>query len=224
MYTLNTNELLPEYFYVFLHSDRMWHLKWNFRLSKTLTSASITNALFDTDASNKYFAGDIDYIPFVPNPNVDMKSPSSFSLREVSNYMVDYNAELFRKQHNTTKTYPSRFGCIYAFGSLKDAQKAAEEWNFDLNDLRNFKLKDIGAFTRVIKVNMQIISQMWDIGTGATFHPEMNEIIWSHYWGGGAELPLEVPNLKTGAGLQTINYGVIWEYLIDGQLELVECI
>lgn len=222
MHTLNTNESLPEYFYVFLHSNRMWHLKWNFRLSKTLTSASITNALFDTDSSSKYIKGDMDYIPFVPNPNVDMKSPSSFSLQEVSNYTVDYNAELFRKQHDTTNMYPSRFGCIYAFGSLEDAKKAAEEWNFNLNDLHKFKLKDIGAFTRVVKVNMQIISQMWNIGNGASFNPEMNEIIWNHYWSGGAELPLEVPNLKTGEGLETIDYGVIWEYLIDGQLELVE--
>lgn len=222
MKTLNTNEPLPEYFYVFLHSDRGWHLKWNFRLTKTLTSASITTALLDADSSNRYIAGDVNYIPFVPNPDVDMKSPSSFSLREVSDYMVDYNAELFRKQHNKTKTYPSRFGCIYAFGCLEDAQKAAAEWNFDLYDLHKFKLNDIGVFTRVVKVNMQIISQMWNIGTSATFDQKMNEIIWNHYWSGGAELPLEVPDLKTGEGLQTINEGVIWEYLIDGQLEHIE--
>ena len=222
MNTLNTNESLPEYFYLFLHSDRMWHLKWNFKLTKTLTSASITNTSFDMVTLNKYIAGEMDYIPFLPNPSLDMKSPSSFSLREVSDYMVDYNAELFRKQHEITKKYPSRFGCLYAFGSLQDAQKAAEEWNFNMNDLHKFKLKNIGELTRVVKVNMQIVSQMWNIGTGTTFDQQANDIIWEHYWSGKAELPLDVPDLKTGEGRQILNYGVIWEYLIDGQLELIE--
>ena len=99
MKTLNTDEELPETFYVFLHSNRMWHLKWNFRLTKTLTSASFSNTFFDLSKLGKYKSGTIDYTPFIPNPNLDMKSQSSFSQREVNEYQVDYNAEIYRKNH-----------------------------------------------------------------------------------------------------------------------------
>ncbi len=221
MKTLNTNEDVPDIFYIFLHHDRMWILKWNYRLTKTLTSASIANTFFDTDKRMKFISGSVDYLPFIPNPDVDMQSPSSFSLREVSEYTVDYNAELYRRGHEETKKYPSRFGCLYAFGSLSDAKEAADKWNFDMSDLVKFKLNTASP-ARVVKVNMQVISQMWKIGNAASFSPETNEQIWTHYWSGGGELPLEVPNLKTGKGSEVINYGVIWEYLIDGQLEPID--
>lgn len=221
MKTLNTDEEVPEIFYIFLHSKRMWHLKWNFRLTKTLTSASVANTFFDMISLSKFMAGTVDYIPFIPNPNVDMHSPSSFSMREVAEYTVDYNAELHRKQHEETKRYPSRFGCIFAFGSIEEAERAANDWNFSMSDLKKFKL-NTAAPTRVVKVNMQIISQMWSIGNGAAFNQEDQGAIWDHYWKGGGEFPLDVPNLQTGVGRQTINNGVIWEYLIDGQLEYVE--
>ena len=198
----------------------MWHLKWNFKLTKTLTSASVSNTFFDLSLMGKFMAGTVDYIPFIPNPDLDMKSPSSFSQREVNEYQVDYNAEIYRKSQEKTKKYPSRFGCIFAFGSLEEAQKAADIHYWDMHDVRKFRL-NTAAPTRVIKVNMQVITQMWKIGNGATFDQEMNNFIWRHYWSGGAELIQDIPDLKTGIGRQTMNEGVIWEYLIDGQLELV---
>jgi len=199
----------------------MWHLKWNFRLTKTLTSASFSNTFFDLSKLGKYKSGTIDYTPFIPNPNLDMKSQSSFSQREVNEYQVDYNAEIYRKNHERTKLYPSRFGCIFAFGSMKEARNASEIYNWNINDVSMFKLNK-AAPNRVVKVNMQIITQMWNIGNGASFSLEENEKIWEHYWCGKAELALEVPNLKTGKGSQIINEGVVWEYLVDGQLELVQ--
>ncbi|MFZ2835820.1 MAG: hypothetical protein WAZ21_00670 [Candidatus Saccharimonadales bacterium] len=199
----------------------MWHLKWNFKLSHTLTSASLTNAVLNEEMFLKYQEGAVDYTPFIPNPNLGIISPSSFSQREVSEYQIDYNAELYRKQHDETKLYPSRFACIFAFGSLEAAQKAADFCGWSMDSVKKFRLNESFP-TRVVKVNMQVISEMWAIGNGAVFDQAENEIIWSHYWRGGGELPLDIPDLKTGEDRETMNLGIIWEYLIDGQLEMVE--
>lgn len=221
MKTLNTNEDLPKVFYIFLHSNRSWHLKWNFNLTNHLVSASLMNAALNNELMQKYLNGFMDYTPFIPNRDSDVQSPSSFSMREVNEYTVDYNAELFRKGQVSTKIYPSRFACIYAFGSKEDAQKASDVWGFDMSDLRKFTLSS-ELPSRAVKVNMQIISQMWNIGSSATLDPEQQHIIWDHYWSGKGDLSIEVPDPKDGIARVIVNEGVIWEYLIDGKLDLVK--
>jgi len=69
---------------------------------------------------------------------------------------------------------------------------------------------------------MQVITQMWDVGHRQTFKEGEKDKIWNHYWRGGGALPIETINPETGEGPEILNTGVIWEYLIDGQLQLVD--
>ena len=47
--------------------------------------------------------------------------------------------------------------------------------------------------------------------------------VWSHYWSGRGSMDVEVPVIKNGSfARQTFSAGEIWEYLIEGRLELEE--
>ena len=164
-------------------------------------------------------SGDIDYLPFIPNPDVDIKHPSSFGLREVAEYMVDYEAEVYRRSHKPTHLYPSRLGCVYAFGSREDALMASKQYGYRMSDLKRFVI-NFASEPRVVKVNMQVVTQMWDIGPRQLFKEGDRDKIWAHYWSGGGALPIET--VLSEEGPEILDHGVIWEYLIDGQVQLAE--
>jgi hypothetical protein len=219
-YVLNVDEQMPMYFYVFVDGLSPMQ-KHNFRLRKGIVSGAFLNLGIDNDFIAKYQSGDADYLPFIPNFKTDIHSPSSYSMQTTLNYSLEYNAELFRKQNNDTKIYPSRLSCVYAFGDMETCIAVSKEHGWNINSVKKFKLEPNPLdLNRVVKVNMEIVSLMRSVGWNATFSQSDIDHIWQHYWKGRGDLRLEVPAADMSS-MKTVNSDVIWEYLIEGQLTQV---
>jgi hypothetical protein len=167
----------------------------------------------------KYLDGTIDYIPFIPNNNVDVHGLSAYSMSSQSNYRVEYNCELYRHGHKETKLYPSRFSCVFAFGDYETCQKVSQLYGWDIYSVRKFKILKL-PFTRVVKVNMEVVGLMQGCESSTMIVANEQEKIWKHYWSGAGDICIEVPNASES--LETRHSGVIWEYLIEGRIELVD--
>lgn len=56
----------------------------------------------------------------------------------------------------------------------------------------------------------------------ASWDEESVKGIWSHYWGGGGKLEVEIPRMFDGKiEHKIISRGEIWEYLVEGRLDLM---
>lgn len=101
MRTMNTDENLPEYFYIFIDGLSPAQ-KINFKLRNGIVSGVFLNVI-GRDFLSKYQSGDIDYLPFVDNTETDINSTSSYNLSVTRDYTLEYNAELTRRQYDETK-------------------------------------------------------------------------------------------------------------------------
>lgn len=202
-----------ETFYVFLSLSNPV-IKSNFELrGKKIISAGFLNSLTDSNYREKYEKGELDYLPFIPNPNHSNTQPSSFQLKMTDAYAVEYNAEIARKNH--FPTIPSRMSCIYAFKNLEDCKKVALRYGWNLGTVRKFYLEP-HSLNRVHKVNMEVISLARGAGHLHCLDLSEQDRLWKHYWSGGGSCTIE--NQLIG----TFSCGVIWEYLIEGVLILDE--
>jgi hypothetical protein len=145
---------------------------------------------------------------------------SLFTVHATSQYEVEYDAEYLR--YHEFPTLPSRLSAVYAFGREEDCRKAHELYHWDLSTLRRFRLiRD--PLARVHRANMAIVSLMRSVYPRASWSREDRDNIWRHYWFGGGSLKVEIPVIRKGApGPQWFESGEIWEYLIEGRLELVD--
>lgn len=171
--------------------------------------------MFNSKYLENYINGKQKYLPFVPSNEVPF-SPTSFSLNIVNNYTLEYNLELYR--YANVNKYPSRLSAIYAFGDYETCKKVSELYEgWNINTVKKFKLKSLNGLDELVRVskhNMEIVSYMR--GLDCRFFPiEDQNIIYEHYWNGRGNLTLE----KNGI---TYDTGEIYEYLIEGILELVE--
>lgn len=140
-----------------------------------------------------------------------------FSHNVTNEYQTEYNCELHR-YYNFPK-YPSRLSSSYAFGDYESCKLVSQKYGWKLDTVRKFKLIPHEQ-NRVAKVNMEIISlerlanniSMQDMAT-------LNQV-WSWYWNGNGQLELELPGHS--GSRQIYKSGEIWEYLVEGILELVE--
>jgi hypothetical protein len=70
---------------------------------------------------------------------------------------------------------------------------------------------------------MEIVSLMRSAYPRASWNREDRDSIWRHYWSGGGALKIEIPIIRNGVlTRQWFESGEIWEYLIEGRLELVD--
>jgi hypothetical protein len=206
--TMNTQEYLPEYFYVFVDMDNLT-TNHNLRITKCLLS-SVIDGLFIPEIFDSYMNGTIDYSPFIPNPNMTRKPMSMFQNTVTSEYRTEYNCEIFRKHY--FPLFPSRLSAIYAFGDYESCEKAVQVyrgsddyWNLDC--VKKFKLKE-NQFTRIVKVNMELVSWERTANRISSLDHNTEEQIWLAYWNGEGNGSFEVETL--------------WEYLIEGIIKLVE--
>jgi hypothetical protein len=218
MVTLNTKENIPEYFYVFVDMDNMLTNN-NLCITKGFSSSAIS--IPDPKIINDYLNGTLDYLPFVPNPNIARKPMSMFQNTITSEYRTEYNCEICRKQY--FPFYPSRLSAIYAFGDYETCEKAAEMYhgkinNWNLDNVKKFKLED-NSFTRIVKVNMELISWERTANKISSLNQSTETQIWQAYWNGEGNGIFELPTIN---GRQRFEVDTIWEYLIEGRITLVE--
>ena len=194
-----------------------WH---NLRFTKAIISSGFVAASEDPTFRAAYLNGTANYAPFVPNNARSSNFVSLFSTNVASSYEVEYDAEYLRSRE--FPLLPSRFSAVYAFGNYEDCHKVSKRYNWDLKEVRRFRLMP-HPLNRVHRANMEIVSLMRTVYPSASWSREQRDDIWRHYWSGGGTLTVETPGIRDDALVQrSIPSGDIWEYLIEGKLELLD--
>lgn len=191
----------------------------NLRTTGAMVSAGVTAAEISPEFRAEYESGMALYAPLIPNANLKMPAMSLFSIAITSTYEIEYDAEYVRFREFARA--PSRFSSLYAFGSQEDCEAASRLYQWPLEAVRSFELVP-HSLNRVRRVNMEIVSLMRTAYRLASWSREQRDATWRHYWSGGGEYSIEVPVLQHGAVVRRqLSSGVIWEYLIEGRLDLV---
>lgn len=211
---LNIDEQIPDEFYIFVNASNPITLH-NLKFTKGFSSGAFSQLQMN-NFIEKYLSGTIDYLPFIPNPNTDVLMASMFYNNITSEYRTEYNCELYRQ--NTFPTYPSRLSACYAFGDIETCKQVSAKYHWDYRTVKKFKLVP-NNFNKVVKVNMEIISLERYANRMSMLEPETHNLIWQNYWTGSGEISMELPTVN---GRQIFNSEVIWEYLIEGRLNLIE--
>ena len=192
----------------------------NLQFTRSLKSTGLVGALQSEEGRLAYLEGVTNYWPFEPGQGLRSGFISMFASSITSGYRLEYNCELFRRCDQQARTYPSRLSALFAFGDEVSLHRASDLYGWDLRTVKRFRLVD-GELNRVVRVNMEVISMMRHAEAISSMSPEDNQAIWSHYWSGGGEISIELPaSDQNGRHAQTS--GVIWEYLIEGRLELLD--
>jgi hypothetical protein len=207
----------PKEFFIFCNRYRPITAH-NLTFPKTFVSAAYSYCS-SKEFSRKYEDGTATYLPFLPAEN-DCKIISPYLTTAMNNYRIEYDAEICRKMYYPK--YPSRISAIFAFGDLDTCKKVYEKYpnnGWDLSTIKKFTLID-SPFTRVIKVNMEIVS-LARYAYLISYSPENDlDTLWKHYWSGGGNIQMELPDVT----VQRKKYesGEIFEYLIEGSVVLSE--
>jgi len=209
---LGKNEI-PDIFYIFVSklNPMTYH---NLKETGRFLSASMVAIETVDNFKKKYENGTATYAMFGP-VDQDCKAISPYALSAINTYWVEYEAEQARLAY--FGKFPSRFSSVFAFGDMKTCRKVSNKYKWDLNEVKRFRLLD-NPLNRVIKVNMEIIS-LARYAYKVSNMQHRNEL-WKNYWNGTGEIEMELPN--PDATRQIKKSGLIWEYLIEGQLEVLQ--
>ncbi|OGO18510.1 MAG: hypothetical protein A2Z14_19930 [Chloroflexi bacterium RBG_16_48_8] len=191
-------------------------------LSKTncMISSGLIIASVDPAFLQHYLSGSADYLPFLPNAQRSLSSISLFCHEITYLYDLEYDAELARC--HAFRLAPSRLSSLFAFGSMQDCQRAHQVYGWHLSTVRRFTLK-ADPLTRVARVNMEVVSLMRGLYHRTNLDSKDKHRIWTHYWGGGGDIQVEAPVFQNGVlERNLISSGVLWEYLVEGRLNLAE--
>lgn len=206
-------DALPEEFFIFVNQLHP-QAAHNYRITHTFTSRFYP-LLVTEEGRRALDNGDVDPFPFVPNPKM-YPDLSPFTVSAMNEYRIEWDAEQVRRHRFPLK--PSRLSAIFAFEDEHACIEAANKYRWPLEEVRRFKLKDPEGQARFSKVNMEIVSLMRHVYPLAAWGATDVYNIWAHYWSSGGELPVEIPDLRQGQAWRRLNSGVIWEWLIEGQV------
>lgn len=204
---------IPKIFYIFCDTHNLvtYH---NLKYGKSFSSAGFVEAHFNEDSKKRYLEGTATYLPYErTQPSVNTISP--FMLTAMNEYRIEHDAEHVRLKY--FPQLPSRLSAVYAFGDIDTCREVSDKWGWDLSSVKQFELVP-NELNRVVRVNMEVVSLARGVYKGATWGIEEIENIWKHYWSGNDNLSPEIPDKESR---RIVSSGVIWEYLIEGQLKLV---
>ena len=175
-----SNVALPKAFWVSIDPENPM-AQWNAVQMGTISSAAFSACGVDQAVIPKYMQGTLEYLRFVENPNADVPVISQHFLTVTNDYLVEYNAEVARRQLNPL--LPSRLSAVYAFGRKKDAVAAARRAGRPIGNVHAFELIE-APLTRVHRANMEVVSVMRTAARVSPFAPPELDAIWRHYWSG----------------------------------------
>jgi hypothetical protein len=213
---LNSQSPIPETFYIFVNRNIPITLH-NITFTKTLFSGAIVNCSLDSSFLSKYMNGTARYAPYEPC-ETDLRAFSPYCVTAINDYRVEYEAEWFRREYYPL--YPSRFSAVFAFGEFETCQEVAKKHKWNLDEVHKFKIREVTDLTRVIKVNMEIISLARHAYRISSQGEGVREFIWKNYWEGSGDIALELPGTKFQREIR--HSGEIFEYLIEGYVVLEE--
>lgn len=210
---LNIKSDIPESFYIFVdHHNFLAQQALN--STKTFSSSAYTKCKHDESFLEKYLSGEVKYLPYKKS-NQDLNIFSPYYKSVINDFDVEYDAECFREKYYPL--YPSRLSAVYAFGDYKTCVKVSKKHDWDLRTVRKFKLIN-NKLTRVIRVNMQIVSMARNIYENAIFDKKMKEILWKNYWSGLSYIPTY--SFYKNYPPSNLQVEDIFEYLVEGSLVL----
>lgn len=201
---------VPEWVYVFVNPYNSVAVL-NLRNTGQYVSP-VAGHLHEPEFARAYSAGEADFLPFVPNSSLSMGSMSPFVVGAISDYRVEYDAELARRAF--FKDAPSRLTGIYAFESLEMCHAADAKYRWGMEQVQRFQPVNV---LRAVRVNMEIVSLARVAYRRAMMSAEGIEHLWRAYWSGAADCEMELPNVD-GTQYERASAGTIWEWIIDGVL------
>lgn len=221
--TLNTNELVPDYFYIFpnRYSNKLSNQIeiHNIGLREgTLVSSGFSNVLCSDQQREKFLHGELDYLPFVIGEPTTIGTINPFLSRITERYTLEYNLEVYRSFNY--KVFPSRFSGIFAFGDYESCKSIARKKNWDIDSVKRYKLRDLGSlndYIKVIKANFNIIGALEHYGTTTLTNQTLEAI--RDYWMGAGSITIPELKMDNDIILPEQKCGVRWEYLIEGVLD-----
>jgi hypothetical protein len=212
---LNSESDVPNEFYIFVNHYNPQPIH-NLNFSKSFISAAWTNCSMDDGFLQKYISGTATYLPFSPTQQ-DCKVISPYCITAMNDYRVEFDAEVCR--YSFYPLYPSRLSAIFAFSDFASCLKISKKWGWDIQTVKKFKLIE-DHLTRVIKVNMEIVSLARYAYRISYLDAEGLNKLWRHYWSGGGRMEMELPTAEFTR--KRYNSEEIFEYLIEGKVALTE--
>lgn len=212
MKLINIDEEAPDIFYIFVNQLNPM-TEHNFQLTKTFTSGAAVSCLDETFLK-KYLEGKVRYLPYEPCQK-DILAISPYHVTAINDYRIEYDAEVYREKHHPL--YPSRLSALYAFGDFETCRLVSEKYRWPLDTVHQFRLKD-WPLTRIAKVNMEHVSLARHAYKVSM--PQDIDRLWRGYWSGFGEIIWELPDI--GFKRRQFNSGVVWEYLIEGVIEVAQ--
>lgn len=210
---------IPDRFYVFVNAadPMVWH---NVNNVGAIVSAGAAMASEDPAFGSAYADGTAEYAPFVPNPGLASRFVSKFSISASSSYAIELELENFRRKFHPL--CPSRLSCVFAFGSEEDCRRVAQKYRWDISTVRMFHLAPTPPYTRIHRANMELVSLLRGVfGMGSISQNEFKKYC-EYYWAGGGRISVEVPITgPDGIERRVSTCDEVWEYLIEGRLNLV---
>lgn len=203
---------VPSEFFIFVNRT-LPMTRHNFELTKTFTSR-FADLLQTPEGREKVDRFEIDPLPFKQNPD-QYPVMSPFVMNLMTEQWIEWEAERVRRV--VAPQAPSRLSALYAFGDERTCGEVAAKYGWDLSSVRRFKINTAFEW-RAIRVNMEVASLMRSLFPRASWQTEDANRIWSHYWSGGEDLPLDIPSTKVLGQRETFHSGVVWEWLIEGQV------
>lgn len=210
---LNGDEPAPTEVFIFVNQLRpvTFH---NYSRIGRFSSGAFASTSFSSELLEKYVNGTLNYLPFEPCP-MDQMALSSYFVTAVSDYRVEYDAEVHRSNHY--HLFPSRLSALYAFGDYETCRTVSIKHGWPLEEVRRFRVLD-HPLNRVVKVNMERIS-LARLAYRISMLTDVSRF-WDDYWTGCGDLALELPT--RGFRRQLCHSGAIWEYLIEGAVQKLE--
>lgn len=212
-----------EIYYIFFNPKNPIQIH-NFNISKRIMSNAYERlSLFSSngDLLDKYLNGSINYMPF-DYIGSDLETLSEFGFSVTKKFFCEYDAEWCRKK-NFSKL-PSRLSCIFVFKDTESINNAIYRYGWNRNELKIFKLLP-SPINRVAKLNMSIVSFLLSMYDKYPVSYSEVEGLWRAYWNGLDKVPNNYSmlyNLDSNLIADVNSIPVIWEYLIEGCLEVIE--
>lgn len=158
-------------------------------------------------------------LPFVLNPD-RTGFQSFFSSSIAAEYAVEWDCE--RSRRSVAPHAPSRFGCLYLFQSLADAQAASARYSWK-DPLRRVRISGL-ASAHVVDMETVSFARQW-YRTQAMIDVASRDAVWEGYWRGRSALPIELPVWRDDTGKPGHRRfdppPPIWEVLLDGRVEVL---
>jgi hypothetical protein len=107
---------------------------------------------------------------------------------------------------------------LFAFGDEDSCRIASRLYGWDLSEVRRFRPLNVVNWGRF---DMSVITLMNTV-IYRTKTPVTEIPMWDHYWSSvGTPVSYEIPDVTPGQRMTLTTDPLVWEYLIDGALQLI---